>query len=123
MRSNQRLRRALRQTIINTVAGSSSAGQFQSQGYLEKGRPMAKATAKVPSKGKEDLSGWEKRVVNAAPLIQSLSRDAPTALSAAGPSALHRGRTHRHLGRFGSVDAGARLYLRAGENPCRNQLT
>ena len=38
---------------------------------------MAKATAKVPTTGKEDLSGWEKRVVDAAPLIQSLSRDAP----------------------------------------------
>ena len=47
---------------------------------------MAKATAKVPTTGKEDLSGWEKRVVNAAPLIQSLSRDAPS--TAPGPQAL-----------------------------------
>ena len=47
---------------------------------------MGKATAKVPTTGKEDLSGWEKRVVNAAPLIQSLSRDAPS--TAPGPQAL-----------------------------------
>ena len=62
---------------------------------------MAKATAKVPSKGKEDLSGWEKRVVNAAPLIQSLPRDAPTAPSAAGPPAL--GSFSDQAGRVSSI--------------------
>jgi len=29
---------------------------------LEKAKDMAKATAKVPTTGKEDLSGWEKKV-------------------------------------------------------------
>ena len=41
----------------------------------------------------------------------------------AGPPALHRGRIDRYSGRIRSVHAGARLHLRAGEYPCRNQLT
>ena len=42
-----------------------------SQGYLEKAKDMAKATAKVPTTGKEDLSGWEKKVDIAAPHHQT----------------------------------------------------
>ena len=38
-------------------------------GLFGKGKDMAKATAKVPTTGKEDLSGWEKKVYIAAPSI------------------------------------------------------
>ena len=85
---------------------------------------MAKATAKVPTTGKEDLSGWEKKVYIAAPSINFIKiRFAPRRVDAlgcrasvgrsqgivsechtrppayqtprrAGPPALHRGRTH-----------------------------
>ena len=38
---------------------------------------MAKATAKVPTTGKEDLSGWEKKVDIAAPSIIFMKCFAP----------------------------------------------
>ena len=92
-------------------------------GLFGKGKDMAKATAKVPTTGKEDLSGWEKKVYIAAPSINFIKiRFAPRARGEstrwavgrsqgivsechtrppayqtprrAGPPALHRGRTH-----------------------------
>ena len=46
---------------------------------------MAKATAKVPTTGKEDLSGWEKKVDIAAPSIIFIKiRFAPRRVDASG---------------------------------------
>ena len=71
---------------------------FQSQGYLEKAKDMAKATAKVPTTGKEDLSGWEKKVYIAAPSISFIKiRFAPRRVDASGRRSLvvHLGAGHR----------------------------
>lgn len=66
---------------------------FQSQGYLEKAKDMAKATAKVPTTGKEDLSGWEKKVYIAAPSISFIKiRFAPRRVDALGCRPLTRHR-------------------------------
>ena len=46
---------------------------------------MAKATAKVPTTGKEDLSGWEKKVDIAAPSIIFIKiRFAPRRVDSSG---------------------------------------
>ena len=66
---------------------------FQSQGYLEKAKDMGKATAKVPTTGKEDLSGWEKKVYIAAPSINFIKiRFAPRRVDALGCRPLTRHR-------------------------------
>ena len=62
-------------------------------GLFGKGKDMAKATAKVPTTGKEDLSGWEKKVYIAAPSINFIKiRFAPRRVDALGCRPLTRHR-------------------------------